>query len=401
MYIENLIGDLLLRNNCVIIPSFGGFLSKQVSASIDYQTGMMLPPGRMISFNRQLINNDGLLIASYAQQASVSYEQAHFDIQDQVDQWWLRLNNGERISIEKIGYLFLDQEKNIGFEQDKFFNTYLQSYGLRSIHFVTAGDIQKIIETTEHKAPELTEEKATEQKVMVEFSNAEKIERDIAQKMAAPIEESPIKRTRSPFWKYAAAAVLLPIAFYSYWIPMKTDVLSSGVVAFHDFNPFHKNTSIQYTEKKIVGNEIDTTEVRQVNVEELANQLPADVATLSYQYSEQVYIPVKLHDPKAANTPEKEVITENKMVPEVIKTEVSVPAISGQYYLIANCFGSEENALNYVKLLRSKGFDAKIVDKVNGLYRVSAGNAPDVQVIKPLEKQLEGLDVKGAWILKK
>ena len=35
--VEELIGELLLRHNCVIIPSFGGFVAKQTGASIDYR----------------------------------------------------------------------------------------------------------------------------------------------------------------------------------------------------------------------------------------------------------------------------------------------------------------------------------------------------------------------------
>mgnify|MGYP003565138742 CR=1 FL=1 len=39
MLIEQLIGDLLLRHNCVVVPAFGGFVAKQMSAVIDYKTG--------------------------------------------------------------------------------------------------------------------------------------------------------------------------------------------------------------------------------------------------------------------------------------------------------------------------------------------------------------------------
>jgi hypothetical protein len=30
--IEEIIGNLLLRHNCVVIPTFGGFVAKQISA---------------------------------------------------------------------------------------------------------------------------------------------------------------------------------------------------------------------------------------------------------------------------------------------------------------------------------------------------------------------------------
>ena len=42
--VEELIGDLLLRHNCVVIPSFGGFVAKKTSATIDYKNGVIYPP---------------------------------------------------------------------------------------------------------------------------------------------------------------------------------------------------------------------------------------------------------------------------------------------------------------------------------------------------------------------
>ena len=46
--------------------------------------------------------------------------------------------------------------------------------------------------------------------------------------------------------RYAAASILLPIAFYSFWIPVKTDVLQSGVISLNDFNPFYKKQKGSY-----------------------------------------------------------------------------------------------------------------------------------------------------------
>ena len=74
--VEELIGNLLLRNNCVIVPSFGGFVAKQTSATIDYKNGVMLPPRKSVLFNRQLVNSDGLLVSEYASANKVIYPTA-------------------------------------------------------------------------------------------------------------------------------------------------------------------------------------------------------------------------------------------------------------------------------------------------------------------------------------
>ena len=140
--VEQLIGDLLVRHNCVIIPAFGGFVAKQTSASIDYKNGIMTPPRKSLLFNRQLINNDGLLIAELAVSNAINYNQATDTVGSLVYTWNEKLRNGERITIDKIGFLFYDQEKNICFEQDRFFNLLLESYGLETVHFLSENDVQ-------------------------------------------------------------------------------------------------------------------------------------------------------------------------------------------------------------------------------------------------------------------
>ena len=76
MTIDHLIGKLLLRHNCVIVPSFGGFVAKPISAKVDFDKGIMTPPSKALLFNKQLINNDGLLVNELAQSSSVDFETA-------------------------------------------------------------------------------------------------------------------------------------------------------------------------------------------------------------------------------------------------------------------------------------------------------------------------------------
>lgn len=118
--VEELIGDLLLRHNCVVVPAFGGFVAKKVSATIDYKNGVMYPPKKSVMFNRQLVNNDGLLIAEYALLNKVDYAQAQEVVLGKVTEWNEQLNNGIRITLDKVGYLFFDQEKNLCFETRSF-----------------------------------------------------------------------------------------------------------------------------------------------------------------------------------------------------------------------------------------------------------------------------------------
>ena len=45
---------LLLNNDCVIVPGYGGFMAHHVDARRDETDGSILPPMRTIGFNQKL-----------------------------------------------------------------------------------------------------------------------------------------------------------------------------------------------------------------------------------------------------------------------------------------------------------------------------------------------------------
>ena len=403
MSIEKLIGDLLLRHNCVVVPSFGGFVAKQTPASIDKVNGIMLPPKKSLLFNRQLINNDGLLIASFAKEMGFTFDEAAAKVQTLVENWSQALNEGERVVIDKVGFLFLDQEKNIGFEQDRYFNLLLHSFGLGTVHFVSEEDIQLVNQPVSIN-PQIVHEPVAEQKsketpiISLIPEGIEKVEEEKTETPIISISKG--KTNTTSLWRYAAVAILLPIAFYSYWIPMKTNVLESGIFAVQDFNPFHHASKGNY-ERKDLPIKLNKKNPIFISVEDEIQKLDANVQVWSYPFSEKLFIPIKI-----AGAP-KEVVQE--IAPEVVEApiiaapieDVKVSNTESAYYLITNCFGSVSNAQNFVSYLKSKGFDAQVVDMKNGLQRVSAGKSANAADLKSIQSQVEALDIQGSWILKK
>ena len=140
--IEQLIGDLLIQHNCVIVPNFGGFVAQKISAKVDFRTGRMLPPSKSLLFNKQLINNDGLLANELAKSNGLAFNSATLDLSNKVSSWNTTLNNGGRIELDRIGILYRDAEQNLCFEQDRFFNLLLESFGLGQVNFLTEEDVQ-------------------------------------------------------------------------------------------------------------------------------------------------------------------------------------------------------------------------------------------------------------------
>lgn len=67
---------LLLHNDCVIIPDFGGFVVQDCCARYVEEEGIFLPPYRGVVFNPRLTSNDGLLVNAVARERNISYHEA-------------------------------------------------------------------------------------------------------------------------------------------------------------------------------------------------------------------------------------------------------------------------------------------------------------------------------------
>ena len=397
--VEELIGNLLLRHNCVIVPSFGGFVAKQSSATIDYKNGVMLPPRKSILFNRQLINNDGLLISEFASTNQVYYSSAEATVKFSVSDWNEKLRNGERVTLDRVGYLFYDQEKNICFEQDRFFNLLLESYGLGKVHFVAEEDLQIIQHKVEIKPVYFDEEKEATPFKLVTLPILE-VERENSEESVNIIEHPEVKSS-SKMWKYIAAAVLIPIGFYSFWIPMKTNVLESGVLSFRDFNTFYKDEEGSYLKSNFANSKFVTSSER--TLEEQTKNLPSDVYVYSYSFDgEPIHVLLKENTSGITEANVEvikapvEVITPKI---EVVKTQKTPVSKSGSLHFIVGSFSNEENAKAVIADLKSKGLEAyQLVDK--GLFKVSAGNAKNSTEMKSISEKSKTIGYSG-WTLVK
>lgn len=372
--ISDLIGELLIQHNCVVVPSFGGFVAKQTSATIDYQSGTMLPPRKSLLFNRQLITNDGLLISALAHRGHISYESAQEMVAETVKTWQRQLQSGERIVLDQVGYLFLDAEKNIGFEQDRHVNLLLEAYGLGKVHFIAEEDLSLLNHAT---AVQPTEAFVVSHASHLAPESADKEE-------MAPIVPHP-GLVRRKVWKYIAAAALVPVAFYSYWIPMKTRVLESGILAIQDFNPFQSSEQAVYQSATW---QFDWQEIpKHESLDDMLKQVAADASVFSYPFDEDLYIPIRLHNSPAASLDVIEPVE-----------KVATPSGAGDFYLIVGWFSTQSNANELLKSLRTKGMDAEILPHNNG-FRVSAARNTNSD-FSSQQKALQELGLSG-WVLQK
>ncbi|MFM2037929.1 MAG: hypothetical protein RL432_868 [Bacteroidota bacterium] len=314
--IEQLVFNLLQHHECVIIPSFGGFIVKTKSARIDFEKGIALPAFKALSFNVKLNDNDGQLIKFCCSENNLSYFESEALIKSKVEHWNQNIAQGHKIHLDSIGYFWKDGEGNVQFEQDRSINLLLNAYGLELVEFV----------------PMISEE--------VEDS----------------ISLVPTKEKKNKLFKYvAAAALILPIAFYSYWIPLKTPALESGMISYHDFNPL-----------------------------ELRNQGNYVASDLSLDRME---FPV-LEYTEAEKTPESEGV-------EPTFATVIEPST---LHLIAGCFANLDNAERYIARLKTLGFDAQLLQQ-GKLFKISIGSGFSAESLIPIQEKAKEASI-DCWTLK-
>lgn len=185
MKIELYISQLLFRHQCVTVPGFGAFLAEVQSAQLHENTNSFYPPKKVISFNAQLKNNDGLLANHIAQSEKISYESAVAAIESEVVIWNSILEVNQKFSLKNIGELLLNTEKNIVFTPSESINYLKESFGLNS--FVSPA-IKR--ESTLHHV-----------ETAVRIDHAQQLEKEVVELPAA-------SQKGRPYFRYAAIFVL-------------------------------------------------------------------------------------------------------------------------------------------------------------------------------------------------
>ena len=130
MKIELYIAQLLYRYQCVTVPGLGAFLTEIQSAQLNESSNSFSPPKKMISFNANLKNNDGLLANHIAQAEKTSYEYAVSAIQYEVFNWKKALEENGVYSIKNVGDLCLNADSNLIFTPYDQTNYLTNSFGL-------------------------------------------------------------------------------------------------------------------------------------------------------------------------------------------------------------------------------------------------------------------------------
>lgn len=347
MNLENQISELLYQHDCVIVTDFGGFVTNYRPAFIHPAHHTIAPPSKKIAFNSSLIHNDGLLANHIAAKLNINYADACDMIKNFKEDCFEVLNNGGQLSLDKIGVLYLDREKNIQFNADSNANYLLDSFGFSTLH-----------------APVLRVE--TDKEAIVKAFNI---------------------KEKTSWWRLlevvpAAAAIALLL-------------LNPGTfnrflnTSYNSFNPIESFTSPDAT----------------AAIAKPANKItPVEVENLKTNIDAVTSTPVERENNTNAidNTNNNVIaIAPTSRVKEVATESISNESSAGSFYIIAGCFKIEANAENFKNDLISKGYHANIVGTFKGLQVVScSASATRSEAEAALQNIKQTLEA-GAWIMEK
>lgn len=329
---ERYLEELLYRHECVIIPGFGGFVSNFSPARINPSTHQFTPPSRILTFNRHLRNNDGLLANHIATAEQVSFAEALAQVRTYVDEMERALNAGDRFSMNRIGSLFSDRDGKIIFAPSEGQSFLPESFGLHSFRF-----------------PPIRREELVK-----------KVEKQLKDRLAPEvIEKGVAKRRVRPARVIAMAASFLLLASLVY-IPWQTSVMEQQ--GWADLNPFKGLKPRFYNERT---DHFVPPGENEYKEEKVLNYSDTDAFTTMSVEEGSGPVVVRLSENPA--DPDKTVVKNHGKEKQINR--------AGRYHLIAGAFAVPQNADNYVIRLSGEGLGAGIMEQqFSSLRYVSVGN---------------------------
>jgi hypothetical protein len=405
MDIEKYIRELLIEQDCVIIPDFGGFIAQYQSADIHPIKHTLSPPSKHLVFNEMLKENDGLLVNKLALGEKVSRDEAATALNEYTS--WIRteLKREKKYHFQEMGTLYVTPDNKLLFEAGDTVNFLEASFGLKDIQ-VSPVERGKVMFMPEQERLAITDIGFTPREKRVPFKMGSQTIEPVEPPASGPIAS---QDSGSSFSKVQAALIpvvlLLAVAFGYFGF---IDNGQGPVSALNPFALFIPGFFDKKPPKPVV------------NIIKSDPGSPKDSASTDSvgSFSPHTFLqkPEPLPDleqPKKSPTQEKEEAgfgVENTLseMDKPTPTKPKLPsanqknASQKKYYVIVGGFGSEANAQKLADQLIKEGFSKARVfpPGSNGLYKVASDEFDtEAQAMEEAHKLHERFS--GAWVFKK
>lgn len=350
---------LLLENDCVIVPGFGGFVAHYAPATHIKEENLFLPPTRTIGFNPQLKLNDGVLVQSYMSVYDTNFADATRMVEKEVNELIRLFHEEGKAHLENIGEIHYNIYGNYEFVPYDFKITTLSLYGLDSFEMCELSALQQ------------------KEKVLVP-ANLQK------EKKTYEI------RINRAFLRNAAAMIAAIVLFFAFSTPVEnTDIRKNNYAQLLPGELFEQ------IEKQSVA----VTPVHMENNATVEQQRKKVVASAKTSSTHKLTTnKVKTSKPIAVKEMK---VTKQEAAPA--STSVKPQAKANQPYHIIVAGGiSLKDAEAMAKQLNAKGYAEAKALNTDGKVRVSIRSFENrEEATKQLLELRKNEDYKNAWLLAK
>lgn len=355
--LERHIEILLLSNDCVIVPDFGGFMAHHVDARYDDRDNMFLPPLRTIGFNQQLKMNDSLLALSYVEAYDISYPEALNRIADEVNELRQSLENNGKYELNDLGTLSLNEDGNISFEPCEAGILTPEFYGLSGFDMPTLAQVSAANHLSLEKQDSLIAEKEEKTQLAVGSTGSNRVFVDEDDEESKGAEFVSIKKS---WLRNVAAACIAIIAFFALSTPLGTPTVQKS--------------------------QIDTGMLNRIMPKEMTTHQPTHELVLSN------------------NTKAEEAVegTTDKKSDTGIAEDKEIEGPTSSYYSIVLASRiTKHNAANYAETLQSKGFkDARVLITNNNVKVIYGNYETESEAYAALNRLHNNEAFNDGWITK-
>lgn len=395
---------LLVDNDCVILPHFGGFVTNHAPARWVEEEQMMLPPYRTIGFNPQLKINDGLLVQSYMMTHDATYPEATRLAEAAIDRLSEELYKEGLVRLHGIGTLrrTLVGEYQFDPTEDGVITPTL--YGLEAVQMKTLAELEKELKATPQVAEAPAETGTDDEAPMIESKN---------RTITIKIRHEWIANAVS-----VAAAVML---FFFLSTPVdNTYIEEENYASLGNISVFEqmKNTSLLTTlmeapaeapksattlapaQTKVAKAEAPAVKPAPAKAEApVAKPAPVKAETPVAKPA-----PVKTEAPVAKPAPAKAEAPVAKPTPVKAEAPVAKPAPvkrTAAYNVIVASVPTENDAQPTIERLASKGYTGAFLIKGGGRFRIALkAYDTEAEAYSRVNELKQSGDIKDAWVLK-
>lgn len=307
------IKKVLLEEESIILQGLGQFIAKYKPAEIKSKSGNIAPPTKQILFDDKHKVSTGKFLDFINSESKYSEEEIKQAIEAFSEQAIKKLELGEHVRIDQLGYLYKDKAYKIQFIQDTTENILLDTYGLNEIEW------------------DVNQEKKESTSIKIPVSNPEERKRKL---LIIPI---------------AALVVVILVLV----------ILISDKVDHSGSNPL------------LLGNILSDEKVEGANEDEFVN--------------------------KPEILQEIDSITDKN---NALYFEEDQYKKFNSFYVIVGSFSIYNNAEQYMKEMRSKGFNAEVLEVDGKIFRVSLNVYNNRQeALIDLDRMQKQFSDRKLWIL--